>query len=665
MRRRIVFDIETDGLLETCTKIHCFCWYDVDTKESGSFTDYSDIWTFLDVEELVLIGHNIVLFDIPVLKKFLAIDYQYDSRVTIIDTLGLSWVLYPSRHLHGLDEWGQDLGITKPPIDNWKDLPVETYIYRCSEDVKINSKLWDLLKSYLINLYISVSEVNRFIQYITFKLECAREQEELKWKLDVEKCEEYLDTLTKERDLKEEQLADVMPPSKKYKDILKPSKIYKKDESLSEAGKKWLKLLEENNLPEYWNGSIRKEISSEKGNPGSYDQIKDWLFSLGWQPQTFKYVKKKGAPRDEKPRAVPQLSLLDGSDLCPSVKELYSAEPKLEILEGLFILRHRVTILNGFRRDKDDNSFLKARIHGFTNTLRFQHTELVNLPTLMKPYGNIIRGCLIAPDKNHVLCGSDVSGLEEATKHHFMYYYDSKYVEEMRSFGFDPHIDLGLIAGLYTKEEAAWHKWIRAVNEKIYTEEQLQWFYEKIPTSHRILGEEEARKLKSKLAKSRDTAKKGNFAAVYGVGAAKLALTTKLPIDLCAKILKAYWERNWAVKKVAEACTVKVVYGQMWLFNPISKFWYSLRYDKDRFSTLNQGSGVWLFDNWMMIARKKYKLKFCGQFHDENIAPVLKGKEEEHKTALINAMKEVNQILKLNVEVGCSVAFGNSYADIH
>jgi hypothetical protein len=35
----------------------------------------------------------------------------------------------------------------------------------------------------------------------------------------------------------------------------------------------------------------------------------------------------------------------------------------------------------------------------------------------------------------------------------------------------------------------------------------------------------------------------------------------------------------------------------MWLYNPVSKFWYSAIY-KDIFSTLNQGTGVYCFDTW-------------------------------------------------------------------
>jgi len=39
---------------------------------------------------------------------------------------------------------------------------------------------------------------------------------------------------------------------------------------------------------------------------------------------------------------------------------------------------------------------------------------------------------------------------------------------------------------------------------------------------------------------------------------------------------KAYWDKNWAIKEVAKAQRVRTVKGQMWLFNPINHFWYSV-----------------------------------------------------------------------------------------
>lgn len=91
----------------------------------------------------------------------------------------------------------------------------------------------------------------------------------------------------------------------------------------------------------------------------------------------------------------------------------------------------------------------------------------------------------------------------------------------------------------------------------------------------------------------RSKAKTVNFAGIYGAGAPKIAQSTGMSLIDAQKLHKTYWERNKAVKLVAKNAKHKTVkfngQEQMWLLNPISGFWYSLRTEKDKFSTLNQG----------------------------------------------------------------------------
>ena len=104
--------------------------------------------------------------------------------------------------------------------------------------------------------------------------------------------------------------------------------------------------------------------------------------------------------------------------------------------------------------------------------------------------------------------------------------------------------------------------------------------------------------------------------------------------------------------------------GQKWLFNPVSRLWYSLRYDKDRFSTLNQGTGVYCFDIWVKFVRSK-RPQLSGQMHDEIIIEVKKGNRGKAEALLKWAVKETNKLLNLNRELDVDVQFGQSYADIH
>jgi DNA polymerase I-like protein with 3'-5' exonuclease and polymerase domains len=155
-----------------------------------------------------------------------------------------------------------------------------------------------------------------------------------------------------------------------------------------------------------------------------------------------------------------------------------------------------------------------------------------------------------------------------------------------------------------------------------------------------------------------------NYASVYGVGKTKLSRTTGMDITEAGKLIQSYWDRNWAVKEFASDQTVKTVGGQMWVKNPVNKFWYTLRFEKDTFSTLNQGTGAYCFDLWVAhyLARRP---NIVGQFHDESINDIPVGEEKEHEEVLRWAIQKVNDKLKLNIDLDVDVQFGNRYSEIH
>lgn len=635
-----IFDIETDDL--NATKIHCLVktQFRAGVRTVKQYTDYPGMKQALE-EEDILVGHNIIRFDIPVVKRILGANI----KARLIDTLAISWYLFPWQKVHGLDEWGDFLGIKKPPIGDWRNLPVEEYVYRCTEDNKINEKLFNMQVANLKAIYRE-DGIDRIMNYLTWKMDCAREQEEVKWRVDVDKCKNGLEELLGEEKKRVEALRKAIPDNLLYRTVKRPKVPFKKDGSNSANGQKWFDILEEMGLPPDYNLPIKVIKGVEPGNPGSPTQVKRWLTSLGWEPVTFKFAKDKATHAVT--RRIPQINNSDSTGVCPSVKKLFEKEPALENLEGLAVVRHRIGILKGFLREMDDNGFVKAEIAGLTNTLRFQHKTVVNLPKVSRPYGELIRGCLIAPNEDHVLCGSDMSSLEDTTKQHYMYYFDPEYVKQMRVPGFDPHLSIAVFAGMCTEDDSDFYKWF---------DKEKETNKEFTPNAEQVARFRAIKKI-------RGDAKVVNFSAVYGVGAAKMALTTGWTIAKCKKLLDAYWKLNKAVKMVANSCTVIVVNQQMWLYNSVSKLWYSLRFEKDKFSTLNQGTGVYAFDTNIKYIRKR-GIRMCGQFHDEHAEPVLKGREEEHRALLEAAIADTNEELKLNVPLGISVDFGHSYADIH
>jgi len=293
---------------------------------------------------------------------------------------------------HGLEGYGDEYGVPKPVITDWNTLTPEDYAHRCNSDVEINTRLWRDLDIKLNKLYQDPAEKDRLIDYLSFKLDCAREQEALRWKLDVPKAQAAYDEISQLKEEKVEQLADAMPKRILARMVNQPKVMHKKDGELSSHGEKWVALCKEYKQPVTSLCFVVK-TGEERGNPNSNDQVKDWLRSLGWEPRTFKFVRDKKTG-DE--RQIEQVR--KNSDLCQSVRDLAGNDPAVDLLDGLTVLTHRAGILKSFLECHTDG-FLEAGIAGLTNTFRFKHYRpLVNLPSVDKPYGDVIRGCLMCPE---------------------------------------------------------------------------------------------------------------------------------------------------------------------------------------------------------------------------------------------------------------------------
>lgn len=178
------------------------------------------------------------------------------------------------------------------------------------------------------------------------------------------------------------------------------------------------------------------------------------------------------------------------------------------------------------------------------------------------------------------------------------------------------------------------------------------------------LSDEDQRALFKRLSSIRKVGKAAVYASAYGAKPATIARSAKVSLDEAEKLYDAYWKINWALTATANSADVKIVKGQRWLFNPVSKLWYSLRYEKDRFSTLNQGTGVYCFDTWIKHIRSK-RPQLTGQMHDEVILCVKEGNRENAEELLRWAIDETNKELNLNVKLDVDVQFGNNYAEIH
>lgn len=133
-----IFDIETNGFYQDCTTIHCIALKRIGIDNDVLLYTQSNINDALDILENseVLIGHNIIQFDIPVLEKF------YPSRKfthNVLDTFNLSCIVFPQRQKHGLEDWGKDLGFEKFNPMTGKEYTDEEW----KERKKTKNEAWD------------------------------------------------------------------------------------------------------------------------------------------------------------------------------------------------------------------------------------------------------------------------------------------------------------------------------------------------------------------------------------------------------------------------------------------------------------------------------------------------------------------------------------------
>ena len=166
----LIFDLETNGLLKDVSTIHCLAIHDVEANETISYNDEGNeepvvrgIQRLADAD--CIIGHNIIGYDIPVIRKLFP---WFDDPGIVVDTLLLSrlyhadmikldkkhnWKNMPLQMYgrHSLESYGYRLGEFKGSFGkntDWQNWSQEMEDY-CIQDVHVTTKLWTHFQRYL------------------------------------------------------------------------------------------------------------------------------------------------------------------------------------------------------------------------------------------------------------------------------------------------------------------------------------------------------------------------------------------------------------------------------------------------------------------------------------------------------------------------------------
>ena len=414
---RLVFDIETDGLFDDVSKVHCIVLKDLDTKEVIK-PKIKKAMQLLSEAELI-IGHNIIKYDIPVLQKL----YGFYTEAKIFDTIVAARLMYPDikdrdfrkkdfpKNLigrHSLEAWGHRIGNYKSQIvTDWKEFTQEMLEY-CVQDVEVTATLYQILTQ---SEQPQALELEHKVAQIIYK------QEQHGFSFDKASAEKLFSKLNARRLELEEELQNIFPP------IVEKTKFIPKVNNKTRGYVKGVATYKEKTVA--FNPSSRMHIAQ---------RLKE---KYNWQPEEF--------TPDAKPKV----------DETVLEKLKY---PEAKILSEHFLIEKRIAQLA-----VGAQAWLKqevnGRIHGNCNTnstvtgrASHTHPNLGQVPSCVKPFGKECRQLFRAtPGKK--LVGIDISGLEVRMLAHYLAKYDAGDYADVVING-DIHTKTQELAGLDSRDIA-------------------------------------------------------------------------------------------------------------------------------------------------------------------------------------------------------------------
>ena len=425
----LLFDIETNGLLEEVTQLHCIATFDTQTSEERIFSSLAgDLQDGLDLimKAPRIAGHNVIKYDLPVLQKLYP-TFSYDKR-NVFDTLiaaRLIWTnikdtdagLLKSGKLpgkkfgsHSLEAYGYRLGEMKGEYEGgWETVNQDMLDY-CLQDIRVTNKLWQKIK-----------QKNYSKRALSLEHEVAwliAQQERNGFVFDEAAAAELYARLVKRQSELQLELENFFGS---WESPL-PDFIPKRD----------------NKSKGYKAGVPVKRSQTIVFNPQSRSHIANRLTELyGWEPVDFT---EGGSPKVDE-SVIEKLPY----EPCPILNEYLTVEKRISQLANGTQAWLRV-VKNG-------------KIHGSVTTngavtgrATHSYPNISQVPNSSATYGTDCRKLFTVP-KGWKLVGADQSGLELRCLAHFLAKYDGGQYADAVVNG-DVHSLNQKAAGLETRNQA-------------------------------------------------------------------------------------------------------------------------------------------------------------------------------------------------------------------
>lgn len=552
---RLVYDLESDGLLENVTQLWVLTTKDLDTDEITTFT-YEDGFKGLIPhlnKATEIICHNQIAYDLPVLKKLLSWEPSLKTKIT--DTFILSQLLNPDRKPrqgypghsqgHSLDSWGYTLGRYKPDHTDWSRYS-EEMLHRNIEDVEINTLVYKVLMEEMSG---HDWELASYIEHRVAQIMTAQEIRGVPF--DLNKAIKYVYELTRSMSEIEAEVMAEMPtvplPESKIKYVV--SKPYKKDGTYSATflrGAGWKLIADPSWFP------VPKEPLVTHGiiSLNNSKQVSEYLVSRGWTPTEWNY-KRVTKVQSRDPES-PYFNQQSGKLARDERGRIIKTSPKLtedsftEALGALprLIMRYRVMshrrsqIKGWIINTRPDGTISQGAFTCGTNTRRMRHIRVVNVPGAESYddgngliwdwkdqkvfFGTQMRSLFYAkPGWDFI--GYDASALEVRMEGHYTFPYDN---------------------GDYARE---------ILEGDIHKKNAIS------------LGISKALEPNGVTKDERKRAKPGKYAITYGCSPAKFAQTLGFPEEMGQDLYDKYWSSNESLASFRDDSEVEWTVNGGWV----------------------------------------------------------------------------------------------------
>jgi DNA polymerase-1 len=420
---KYVFDIEADDLLLSCERMWVLVTYNLATGEIKHYLDGDLSWMEVFNKAKLVVGHNILGYDVFVLKKLF--NYEFPKTCNMHDTLLMSQILDYRRfgkEGHSLERWGRALGNHKIDFHDFSKYSEEMLTY-CKQDVLLNVAVYNKLLEELKELKKARPNLATYLKSEHYVARWATEAQLKGWPFDVEAAINLMKNLQDEKDRIHALLYDILgiksvivdripnippdAPEGTVRAVTKSPK-WKKNGEYDSHTCRWFGVNPEDGLDNrpIWGDFSRVEFKHLELT--SVSDVKLFLERNGWEPTEWNWkfdevskTKIKGSPKITED----SLELLGGNG------RLYA---------DFLTINSRFNILKTWIENVDSNGNLHgdSMIIG-TPSMRTRHQIIVNVPSADSPYGKEMRK-LFSAKPGWVLVGADSAGNQARGLAHYI-----------------------------------------------------------------------------------------------------------------------------------------------------------------------------------------------------------------------------------------------------